>query len=354
MNRPRLTIDLSPLSITLPPLQSKGGLRGGCLLVAVVAAASVGQAFLPVQATARLRSGFPLMMELTDARSLSLGGAALTGVGHPGEASQNPAAAWLEDPVVHASYARHPVGLWSGRLMGAARLKGFTVGGYLSTLDYGTFNEAISSGGATGSTFDAAEQLLGGFVAGDLWGRGSWGVGGKIGWWKIAGESAAGGAFDAGLTFDPRWERVRLGIALRNIGGQWSGRASSRAPTPFEGSLAVSKRLDHLPLTLHGALHLRRSGEGEWDAQFLPGKPGIAFGAGGEFEILPQGARKPFYLRFGYRSLGQGLRVGNRLDLQAGISIGVGIQARHLAIDYTIASLGALGSVHRFGVTGSL
>ncbi len=301
-----------------------------------------------------LRSGFPLMMEITDSRLLALGGAALTEAGKMGVMAQNPASIFGGDRCVSASYARHPVDIWSGKLSGGGKIGDFTAGGFLQTYGYGSFKESVSGFGATGRTFDASENLLGLVIAGNLFQHGSWGIAGKIDWFNIDGERSAAGAIDAGMTYDPKWEKFKLGLSFRNWGSEIGGKSGVETPTPRELSLSASKRLQHLPLTLYTVVHLRRKGEGDWNVDFLPGEPGMAFGAGGEFEIMPADAQKPFNLRFGYRSFGQGIRVGNSSDTFAGFSFGLGLFIRQLTFDYAFAPLGALGRVHRLGVSRTL
>jgi hypothetical protein len=303
---------------------------------------------------AATRSGFPLMMELTDARSLALGGANLSETGQARSMQVNPAAAFGAEKWLQVAYAKHPVGIWSGRLAGAWPYKDFMVGGYLSTYSYGTFDETAVGHGSTGGNFTGSEQLFGVNVAGSLLPDLSWGAAGKIGWWKIYDVSASAGAIDLGLAYDTHWQGLKMGAAVRNIGSQWSASDGVKSPLPEEFAIGGSRRLAHLPLTIHASLDLRRTGEGEWDAGFLPGKPGIAFGVGGEFEILPQGSQKPLYLRIGYRSLGQGLRVGNRTDTLAGFTFGLGILVRRIVFDYTYAPMGAFGDVHRVGISGMI
>ncbi len=301
-----------------------------------------------------LRSGFPLMMEITDARLLALGGAALTEAGNVGAFAQNPASLYSSDRLFAVSYAKYPVDIWSGRLLGSGRLREFGVGIYLQTYGYGQFDEMESNQGATGRSFDASENLLGIGIAGDLFGRGSWGVAGKIDWMNLDGKSLSAGALDAGLTLDPQWEKFKFGLSIRNFGVNFDGNSGDKSPTPVELVLSASKRLEHLPLTLFTATNFRRKGEGDWNVDFLPNEPGLAFSVGGEFEILPAGAEKPFNLRFGYRSIGQGFRVGNSSDTFAGFSFGLGLFVQHLSIDYAFAPLGALGRIHRLGISRTL
>jgi len=309
---------------------------------------------LSMAANAETRSGFPLMMEITDPRSLALGGANVADLEHIASVQVNPASSASGDAGVQATYARHPADFWIGRIMAANEIGGYTTGLFLGNYGYGTLNESVSGVGFTGGSFDASEQLLGGFIAGTVLPGLNWGVTGKIGWWKIADASAKAGALDLGLTYNTGWEDLTLGATARNLGSQWTASSGIKSPLSREFTVGGSRRLRHLPLTLNAAVHFRRSGEGDYEANFLPGNPGMAFGVGGEFEIQPNGARKPLNLRIGYRSLGKGLRVGQGGDALAGFAFGMGLIVRRVSFDYTYAPLGALGDIHRLGVSGTL
>jgi len=293
------------------------------------------------------------MMEISDARSLALAGANVSDIACPWSVQVNPASVCGAGRSLQAIYSRHPVDIWSGRLGGATSVRGFTVGGFISAYSYGEFDESPNRTGSTGATFTGSENLAGGFIGGKLLHRMTWGIVGKVGWWNIADASASAGAFDVGIAYNTDWEGLRLGVAVKNLGSQWSSSSGVKSPLPQETTLGGARKLNHLPLTLNAAVHLRRQGEGEWDADFLPGSPGVAFSASGEFEIQPPAGRK-FDLRFGYRSLGQGIRVGRGGDALAGFSFGFGLAVRRIIFDYTYAPLGLLGDIHRFGVSGTL
>jgi hypothetical protein len=309
--------------------------------------------FQPSPGIAAFRSGFPLMLTESDPRMMALGGAAITSSGRFSNGPANPALAFGSAEAIQISYSRQMLDIWNGRVTYGRNWRDYFISGYITNYDYGSFEETLPETGPTGRSFDAGEYLIGLLASGDLFGLGSWGVGVKHGWWTIDGEKASTQAIDLGLTFDPNWERVKLGAVLKNYpltGGY--DEPGSGPPTEF--SLAASKRLDHLPLTLFGVGHLCRSGEGDRDIESLPGSPGFAFGAGGEFEISPKGAKSPFNLRFGYQSMGQGLRVGNSKDLLAGFSFGFGMKAQRLLFDYTYVPMGAFDDLHRFAITGFL
>jgi len=306
-------------------------------------------------ASAAGRTAFPMLLIQTEPRGLALGGAPITELGWTDGTLLNPASAAGGDRMVSASFARHMLDLWSGRVAASFPVKGgFTVGGYISTLNYGEFDVSVRGTGATGEQFRAAENVLAGYVAGQ-WGASlGLGMAAKLVWGAIDDDRASGAAIDLGITFDPHWEQFRFGMAVRNIGVQFSSYGSETYPLPTLFTVGGSKPLLHLPLTVSVVGVFSRKGEGEWEADFLPGEPGVSFGVGGEFDIPAGWSGEPMHLRIGYRSQGESLRVGHRLDILAGFSFGVGIPYRSWEFDYTYAPMGALGDLHRFGVAGIL
>ena len=301
------------------------------------------------------RTCFPVLMELTDPRALALGGALITENGWSEGALLNPASAAGSQRMIGISYASHMVDMWSGRLTLSELIKGkYTVGGYITTFDYGDFEASETGVGATDETFRAGEYVFVGYGAGRFNKNFAWGGAVKFIWGTIDPYDASGMAVDIGMTYDPNWQDLKLGGVLRNWGKQFSSYGKETDPLPTELTLGVSSKLKHLPLTLSTALIFTRESEGEWEVEFLPGNPGLSFGIGGEFEVYSELLDDSIQLRIGYRSRGEGLRVGQQNDLLAGTSLGIGIPIRKYKFEYAYATMGALGSIHRFGISGAL
>ncbi|MDP8229416.1 MAG: PorV/PorQ family protein [Candidatus Electryoneaceae bacterium] len=301
------------------------------------------------------RTGFPILMELMEPRTLALSGAVVSDYGHPDAVTINPACAAGSRGQFGTAFARHILDIWSGTLAASHPVNDrIIIGGQLSAFHYGEFNETRIGEGETGQTFTAAEYLFVGYAAGRITDRINWGGAAKYVWGTIDDKRASGIALDLGMTFDVQWEQVRLGLSARNIGSQLDGYGDDTDPLPTELIIGGSKQLRHLPLTLNLVGIISRSGEGEWEADFLPGSPGISFAASGEFKIQQEDAEYPLYMRIGYRSRGQDMQVGNSNDFLAGFSFGVGTDIHRLQIHYAFAPMGALGDVHRFGIVGIL
>lgn len=301
------------------------------------------------------RSGFPVLQTSMDSRTLALAGSNIAETGHVNSAPVNPASAANGFREASISYARHPVDMWSGRLAVSHPVPGSLVAGvYLSIFDYGEFDRIERGGAIAGGSFNASEYVLAGYAAGPLAESLTWGASAKFAWGSISDELASGAALDLGIIWDPQWEMIQIGVVARNIGTQFKNYGEGDNPMPFELVFGGSKKLSHLPLTINMAAELMRHGDGEYTLDWLPGKTDISFGISGEFEVSKDEARNPLYFRLGYHSKGEGLRVGHRLDLLAAFSFGIGAAFRNFQFDYTYTPMGALGDVHRCGVTGRL
>lgn len=304
------------------------------------------------------QTSFPVLMELMDARTLALGGAVVSDNAQLGSAQINPAATSGSGRLVKAAYANHMLDLWSGNLAYSHPLNDrIEVGGFLNNFDYGEFNTTAVGQGLTGASFTSSEYVLGGFCSFAHSDRFRYGGTLKYVWGNLDGNSASGIAADAGLVYDPDWQRIILGVALRNFGRQLSSYGDKDDPLPTELILGGSKQLQHLPLEVNANVALSGHGDGDLNLNILsgePNEPNVAYSVSGEFTVQPQSAERPIFLRIGYRSRGEELRVGNSKDIVGGMSFGFGIPFKRMQIDYAYASLGALGDIHRFGITGFL
>ncbi|MCF7809627.1 PorV/PorQ family protein [bacterium] len=300
-------------------------------------------------------TSFPITVSLNETRALALGGAVITETGWSQGAMFNPATAADGGRSFSACYANHLVDQWNGGFNVSYPLfEKYTVGGYLTTFDHGEFDRTNLDEIPTEETFGASENLAAVFFAGKYKENLSYGGALKFIWGEIDTDKSSGYAVDLGITYDPNWERVKLGLAVRNLGKQISAYGSDTYPLPTETLIGLSQKLKYLPLTISTVMILSREDEGDYNGDFLPGSPGLSFGFGGEFAVQINVIKDPLQLRFGYRSRAEGLRVGYHNDMLAGTSYGIGIPLQNFNFDYTFVFMGALGSIHRFGLTGKL
>ena len=303
------------------------------------------------------RTAFPVAKTLMTPRSLALAGAALADQAWTDGAALNPASTVNGGRQVGISYARHTLDLWSSQLSASFPIQSnnyvSTGGLYISTFNFGEFERSERDVGLTGETFSAAEYVFAGYISGVIKEVFTWGLSLKYLYGVLDEDNASGGAIDLGIGWDTGWNKIRLGAVARNLGDQFSGYGSEEDPMPTELLIGGCRTLDHMPMTLHVAAIFAATGEEDWTVEELKGNPGFGFSAGSEFSINAEGLDKPVFIRLGYRSRGTGMQTGQSFDAIAGLSFGLGLNVKAFDFDYTYAPLGALGDVHRFGITGT-
>lgn len=310
---------------------------------------------LPGVLSAAGRTTFPIAKTLLDSRALALSGASIAEDSWSGGAALNPAAPAGDETKVQVTFARHSLDLWSGLIGGSYRINDSIISGfYFGTFDYGELDYSERGSGLTGETFSAAENMISGYIAGKFAERLAWGASLKYLWGRLEKESAGGVAADLGIIWDVNWEKISLAVAARNLGSQFESYGSEKDYLPTELTVGGCRTLRHLPLKIHAAAIFGRSGEEDWTLDEIPGSPGFGFGIGGEFKVTGENQQQPLFIRLGYRSRGQGLQVGHRLDIISGFTFGIGFAIKQIDVDYAFAPMGALGDIHRFGISGKL
>jgi len=179
--------------------------------------------------------------------------------------------------------------------------------------------------------------------------------------------SSSGLAVDLGAQYETSPGGLTIGLALRNVGTQFSPYFEDRERLPTDLQLGFSNRLKYLPLRV-GIIfhHLNRwnllydnpSQEGGFlFGNVEPNQPG-AFDnfmrhviINGEF-ILGKGGI--FRVRFAYNhQLKQELSVTGFRNL-TGVSGGFGIRLKRFAFDYSLAKVHFGGSTHHLGLSTNL
>ncbi len=241
--------------------------------------------------------------------------------------------AFLDDQRASVSYANHPLDVSGGQLS-----YGFpTDYGYaafaLNYLSYGSFDRRQNLDDEVNGTFTPTDILLvGGFgrqVVEDV------GVGVSLKFIRseIDTYSSTAIAADISAHWDTRFRMIQLAAGISNLGTQLESYGDTAEDLPTEAHIGFAKYLEHLPLELSLTAHYGL------DQQF--------WGAlAGEFMVS-----ELLMLRAGYTTLGPDYHVGGSQDAIAGVSAGIGISYMDLKLDYALYSQGALGEVHRLGVT---
>ncbi|MFQ5825179.1 MAG: PorV/PorQ family protein, partial [bacterium] len=143
-------------------------------------------------------------------------------------------------------------------------------------------------------------------------------------------------AADFGVIYTIPSEEWNFGVGVFNFGTTTSAfyEGGVKDNLPFNFQLGVSKRLEHLPLLVSGAL-----------VKFVD--ESFDFRLGGEFSLT-----KELFLRLGYNSVGQDQKVDTNKDRLAGVSFGLGFKVNVFNLDYSFSSFGEVGSLNRITLTG--
>ncbi|MFV1883854.1 MAG: type IX secretion system protein PorQ [Balneola sp.] len=143
------------------------------------------------------------------------------------------------------------------------------------------------------------------------------------------------------------------GLSFRNLGDQIDYYNGFREELPFDVSLGVSKKPENFPFHLH--LTLRQLND--WDLR-VPGefeKP--AFGDNLFRHVIFGGEAafsENFKFRLGYnRMLHEQTKTSDSFDL-AGVSLGVGLNIRGVAIDISRSSYSSIGGIVQISVSSQL
>ncbi|HNW58461.1 MAG TPA: PorV/PorQ family protein [bacterium] len=201
-------------------------------------------------------------------------------------------------------------------------------------MDYGNFDRR-----------DQDNQDLGQFHAGSIAFTGAYGLqplpqlyaGLSLKYLRAAIDDYASDAVavDGGILYRIPSQQLSLGASFGNAGKVLSAFVSTRDPLPTVVRLGLTKSLAHLPLML--SLQLYKYSDEEWHGAL-----------GGEFTVYEN-----VFLRLGYDQAGREMHVDQSGDRFAGAALGLGAIWREYRIDYAISSMGALGVLNRFTLSGS-
>jgi len=210
-------------------------------------------------------------------------------------------------------------------------------------LDYGDFDETNEFAQMTGRTYGAYDLAFALSYADELEAYFSYGITIKYVHSKIDQYTAGALAMDFGLLYAaPFADDLYFGISLLNVGKAHDAFIDSKESLPMSLRLGVTKKLEHLPLEL--SLNLNDLNVYESDIWERLGK----FSIGGEFTLSDM-----LRLRLGYENeLHKDLKTES-VDNFAGVSLGFGLLWNDYRFDYSFSSMGALGSVNRFGIFGT-
>lgn len=260
--------------------------------------------------------------------------------------------------------------LRGGGINAGAIAYGKTFGNYVGAahfryISYGTMKRTDLAGNDLG-TFNPGDFILGASASKLINERMSIGATLNFIYSQLDSYYSLGNSIDiGGQYFVPEKDFV-IGGVVKNLGVQWKGYTSDRAPLPIEVQLGVSKKLSHAPFRFSlTAQHLQ-----QWDLSYVDpnAKDKIDLLTGDTIKVKRAGflekvARhalvqteinigKKVYLRFGLDiQRRMELRVANRPGL-AGFSFGTAFHLKRFSLEYGWMIYSAAGSQH--GLTFSL
>lgn len=301
------------------------------------------------------------------ARQLGLGGSLINLRDNDVNLSFNNPAALNADMAFRGSLSENIRG---GGINTGSLAYGRTFGNYVGAahfryISYGAMKRTDLAGNDLG-TFNPGDFILGASASKLINERMSIGATLNFIYSQLDNYYSLGNSLDiGGQYFVPEKDFV-IGGVVKNLGVQWKGYTSDRAPLPIEVQLGVSKKLSHAPFRFSlTAQHLQ-----QWDLSYVDpnAKDKIDLLTGdtikvkraGFFEKVARHALvqteinlgKKVYLRVGLDvQRRMELRVANRPGL-AGFSFGAAFHLKRFSLEYGWMIYSAAGSQH--GLTFSL
>ncbi len=273
-------------------------------------------------------------------RASSIGGNFIAMVDDPVLLFYNPSALLtLQNNYAGFGFFKHLMDINLGYGVYAQRLGNFgNVGIGIIYINYGSFNETDRYGNQYG-TFSAGElAIVGGFA--NEYDNLKYGISSKLIYSSIAGARSLAIAFDIGWMYIFQEQNLNIALTFNNMGTQFNRYLTLKESLPFEIKFAISKKLEHLPLLINvGIGKINEKTEKITDRL-------KNFTLGGEFNIS-----KNLNLRFGYNNeRRQEMKIAPTIDL-TGFSFGIGLKIEKYRFDYSLSSLGKIGSLHQIGLT---
>lgn len=276
--------------------------------------------------------------------------ARIAALGGNGVSLKNDIVSFFQNPAVLSretnrdasfSFQKQVLDINAGFLAYGRRVDGVgDFGAGISYVNYGTFDETDNLGNKTGtfSANDLALQigyaaLLETFEFGELRGGATL----KYIFSNISEYRSSALAVDLGLLLSIPSEEMEVGFSVLHLGHQLVGYDNKTEDLPLDMRLAVTKRLEGLPLELTvGFVRLTD----ESDSFFERFEN---FTIGGEFTLSDA-----FRLRLGYNNwFRQNAKTDGSAGL-AGVSLGLGVRHDGFSFDYAYSSWGVIGSLHQF------
>ena len=278
-------------------------------------------------------SGYEVLKTDFYARSSGMGGAFVGVTGDPQAIVYNPAGLNLiKDRLFSMAYFKNVLDINAGNIIFAVPRKTggvFAVG--INYINYGTF-EGRDVTGASTADYTANDVV---FIAGasrPVSQRFSVGYSGKFLYSIIQNYYSYAVMADGGAVYTFPQQQLTVGISAGNVGTVIDAYSKTKDKLPSVIRGGFSKYLAHLPLMLSAEYRY-----------YLDGGSQVV--GGGEFTF-----NEYFKGRFGYKSYGREQKIGEEGGKTAGASIGCGFKWHQYQFDYSFASFGVIGKLHRLSL----
>ncbi|MGA2667932.1 MAG: type IX secretion system protein PorQ [Ignavibacteria bacterium] len=289
------------------------------------------------------RPAFDFLRVDPTARSSALAGAFETYTDDPNIIFFNPAGlSTINKKQVSATFGKYLLDINFGTASFAMKYKNIGwLGAGVKYFNYGSF-DYTDENGVTNGTFHANDIMFSVGYSNLIYDMVNYGINVKYIVSQIAEYSSNAIAFDLGLLYIIPDQDLNIAFTVNNYGKQLVAYISSKEKLPVDVRLGVSKRLEHLPVRLSLSL----SNLNDNTIKFLDVKRLKSFSLGGEFYLSDYVSA-----RIGYNNeYRQDLQLGSSIGI-TGFSAGLGIKfLDKYKFDYSLNSLGKIGSTHRFNI----
>lgn len=278
----------------------------------------------------------------TGAKASSLAGAFDTYTDDPNVMFYNPGSlSTITHNKVSAGFGKYLLDMNFGTLAYAQKYKNigwFGIG--IKYFDYGSFDRADESGTPTGETFNANDLMVSVGYGNFIYEKINYGITLKYIYSGIAEYKSSALALDIGLQYHIPESQLSFAFGVNNLGSQLSSYINTKEKLPMDIRVGFSKRLEHTPVKLNVTFSKLNESR-EKLIQHLK-----AFSIGAEFIFSEYVSA-----RLGYDNENrQDMKLGTSLGI-SGFSTGLGIRfAEKYVFDYSLNSLGKVGSTHRVNV----
>jgi hypothetical protein len=276
------------------------------------------------------------------ARASALAGAFDTYTEDPNAMFYNPATlSTLNESRISAGFGKYLLDMNFGTLAYTHKYKDkgwFGLG--VKYFDYGSFDKTDEDLNPTGEKFSANDLMLSLSYSNYLYDVVNYGLTVKYIYSGIGEYKSSAMAVDFGLLYLIPSENLAISLGVNNVGGQITQYANTREKLPLDVRVGFSKQLEHLPLKF-SVTFSKLNEDREKFIQHLK-----SFSLGGELSFSENVA-----FRIGYSNeKRQDLKLGTSLGI-SGFSTGLGIKfANRYLLDYSLNSMGKVGSTHRVNV----